>query len=59
MRTYLFPFILISSIVAGGLTGFVFGAKIQWLKPLGDIFLNLIFTAIVPLIFFSISSAIA
>jgi Na+/H+-dicarboxylate symporter len=29
------------------------------LKPLGDIFLNLLFTTIVPLVFFSISSAIA
>ncbi|HXV27721.1 MAG TPA: dicarboxylate/amino acid:cation symporter, partial [bacterium] len=28
-------------------------------KPLGDIFLNLLFTAVVPLVFFSISSAIA
>jgi Na+/H+-dicarboxylate symporter len=29
------------------------------IKPLGDIFLNLLFTAIIPLIFFTISSSIA
>lgn len=39
--------------------GFCWGPQAQGLKPLGDIFLNLIFTAIIPLIFFSVSSAIA
>jgi len=39
--------------------GVVFKEKAAVLKPLGDIFLNLLFTAIVPLVFFSISSAIA
>ena len=29
------------------------------LKPLGDIFLNLMFTIVVPLVFFSIASSIA
>jgi Na+/H+-dicarboxylate symporter len=32
---------------------------ISILKPIGDLFLNLLFTIVVPLIFFSISSAIA
>jgi Na+/H+-dicarboxylate symporter len=36
----------------------LFGQQIQWLKPFGTIFLNLIFTAIVPMIFFSVASAI-
>lgn len=36
-----------------------FGTITPYLKPFGEIFLNLIFTAIVPLIFFSVSSAIA
>lgn len=58
-KTYLFPLILISSILLGGLTGYLSGQNAQYLKPFGDIFLNLIFTAIVPLIFFSVSSAIA
>lgn len=59
LTAYLFPIILISSILLGGITGFILGHDAQWLKPFGDIFLNLIFTAIVPLIFFSVSSAIA
>lgn len=56
---YFFPLILITSIVLGGLTGYFFGEFTPYLKPFGDIFLNLIFTTIVPLIFFSIASAIA
>lgn len=59
LKAYLFPVILISSILLGGVTGHFLGPGAQWLKPFGDIFLNLIFTAIVPLIFFSVSSAIA
>lgn len=59
IKSYTFPIILITSIILGGLTGYFFGRSALWLKPLGDIFLNLIFTVIVPLIFFSVSSAIA
>lgn len=59
LKPYIFPSILILSILSGALTGYLLGDSAQQLKPLGDIFLNLIFTAIVPLIFFSVSSAIA
>jgi hypothetical protein len=31
---------------------FGFGKEVEVLKPLGDIFLNLLFTAIIPLVFF-------
>ncbi|MBI2786197.1 MAG: dicarboxylate/amino acid:cation symporter [Legionella longbeachae] len=57
-RSYFLPLILLFSIVLGGLTGYFFGDASPYLKPFGEIFLNLIFTAIVPLIFFSTSSAI-
>lgn len=58
-ETYFFSVLLILSILLGGLTGCYFGSITPYLKPFGEIFLNLIFTAIVPLIFFSIASAIA
>ncbi|RUR09733.1 dicarboxylate/amino acid:cation symporter [Legionella sp. km772] len=58
-KPYLFSLILLTSILTGGLAGFLLGPQSQYLKPLGDIFINLIFSTIVPLIFFSISSAIA
>ena len=50
---------LIGGIVSGVMLGLVLGAKAVIVKPLGDIFLNLLFTAVVPLVFFSMSSAIA
>ncbi|WP_182393704.1 dicarboxylate/amino acid:cation symporter [Legionella sp. PC997] len=50
---------LLTAILLGGLTGYFWGSATLYLKPFGEIFLNLIFTAIVPLVFFSISSAIA
>lgn len=58
-NAYLFSIILLLSLVLGGLTGFALGNKAFILKPLGDIFLNLIFTAVVPLVFFSVASSIA
>lgn len=59
MKNWSFPLILILSIFAGGLTGYLMGKDAVILKPLGDIFLNLLFVAVVPLIFFAISSAVA
>ncbi len=59
IQNYLFLIILLASMLLGGLTGYFMGEKADSLKPLGDIFLNLMFTVVVPLIFFSIASAIA
>lgn len=58
-KSHIFPLSLFAAIILGGFVGYLAGPKVQVLKPFGDIFLNLIFTAIVPLIFFSVSSAIA
>ncbi len=58
-KNYSFSILLLSSIALGAGLGIVFKEKIAVVKPLGDIFLNLLFTAVVPLVFFSISSAIA
>ncbi|MBA2709610.1 MAG: dicarboxylate/amino acid:cation symporter [Tatlockia sp.] len=58
-KSHFFPLFLILAIITGGFFGYFGGKNAQNLKPFGDIFLNLIFTAIVPLIFFSVSSAIA
>jgi Na+/H+-dicarboxylate symporter len=50
---------LLTGILIGSIAGLVFGRKVEILKPVGDIFLNLLFTAVIPLVFFAISSAIA
>lgn len=49
---------LVVGIILGSLAGWLFGEKVKVLKPIGDIFLNLLFTAVIPLVFFSIASAI-
>jgi len=59
IKDYFFPILLLSSIILGGLVGYFFGEYTILLKPLGDVFINLIFIAIGPLVFFSLSSAVA
>ena len=59
LTSYGFSIILICSLFVGAFLGIVFKQDAALLKPLGDIFLNLLFTTIVPLIFFSISSTVA
>lgn len=59
LKAYRFPLILLGSIIIGTIIGLIFGEKASILKPLGDIFINLLFMIVVPLVFFSISSAIA
>ncbi|MEN6620246.1 MAG: dicarboxylate/amino acid:cation symporter [Smithella sp.] len=58
-KAYGFSMLLIVSVLAGALLGLKFGKNAVIFKPLGDIFLNLLFTIIIPLVFFSISSAVA
>ncbi|MGE8205396.1 dicarboxylate/amino acid:cation symporter [Heyndrickxia sp. NPDC080065] len=58
-KSYKFPIILILSIIAGSIIGLIAGPKAEVLKPLGDIFINLMFTIVVPLVFISISSSVA
>lgn len=56
---YKFPIILLGSIILGSIIGLVLGEKATILKPLGDIFLNLMFTIVVPLVFLTITSAVS
>ncbi|HEX5565095.1 MAG TPA: dicarboxylate/amino acid:cation symporter [Sporosarcina sp.] len=59
LKAYRFPLILLASIIIGSIIGLIFGEKASVIKPLGDLFLNLLFMIVVPLVFFSISSAVA
>lgn len=51
--------LIIFSIVIGSGIGMAMQSSAVVLKPLGDIFINLLFTIVVPLVFFTISSAVA
>ncbi len=59
LKSYGFSVILIASIICGAILGIIYQKDAAVFKPLGDIFLNLLFTVIVPLVFFSISSTVA
>jgi Na+/H+-dicarboxylate symporter len=59
LSTYRFSIILIVSIVSGAVLGEFAPAAAVMIKPLGDLFLNLVFMIIVPLVFFAVSSSIA
>ena len=53
-----FTLTMVLGMVAGAITGWLWpGATV--LEPLGTIFINLMFCVVVPLVFFSISSAVA
>lgn len=58
-NSYFFPIILFISIIIGCILGIILGDKASVIKPLGEIFLNLMYTIVVPLVFFTISSSVA
>jgi len=58
-KNYAFPLILLISIVIGSYIGFMSEDVGIALKPIGDLFLNLLFVVVVPLVFFSIASSFA
>src|SRR4051812_49190938 len=51
--------LMLGGVIIGCILGIVFGERVEVIKPIGDVFLNLLFTAVVPLVFFTISSSIA
>lgn len=58
-KTYKSVIILLAAIIIGAIVGIAFKEKAAVLSPFGDIFLNLMFVIIVPLIFLSISTSIS
>ena len=59
LKTYKSVIIILAAIIIGAIVGIVFKEKAAVLSPLGDIFLNLMFIIIVPLIFLSITTSIS
>lgn len=52
-------YVLIASMLIGALLGVFFSEQVNIIKPLGEIFINLLFTIVVPLVFFLIASSLA
>lgn len=59
IKNYIFPILLIVSMILGSIVGIFFSNFSENIKPLGDIFLNLMFTLVVPLVFTTIVSSIS
>lgn len=58
-KNYKQTIILLVSIIIGAIAGLVFKEKVEVVKPLGDIFINLMFVIIIPLVFLTISTSIS
>ena len=58
-KNYKSTIILLAAIIVGAILGICLKEKAAVLSPLGDIFLNLMFVVIVPLIFVTITTSIA
>lgn len=59
IKNYKGTLILLGMVIIGVICGLVFKEKAKVVKPLGDLFLNLLLVIIVPLIFFTITSSIS
>ena len=59
LKSYNSIILLLVGITIGSLVGLFLPDTVMYIKPIGDIFLNLLFVAVIPLLFFAISSAIA
>ena len=59
LKNYKFSIILLMGVVVGALLGVFLGEKAGVLQPLADIFLNMVFCLIVPVVLVSIANSIA
>lgn len=58
LKNYQSIILLLIGIVLGSLIGVFAPDLVTYLKPLGEIFLNLLFVAVIPLLFFAITASI-
>ena len=58
LKNYKSMIILLIFIIIGAIVGLIWGEGASVLKPLGDLFLNMLLVVIVPLIFLSIATSI-
>ena len=59
LKNYKTMLLLILAMIVGAICGLIFKEDAMVVKPLGDLFLNLMFVIIVPLVFLTISIAVA
>ena len=59
LKNYRFMAIMIAAMVAGAIVGWMAPDFGHLIKPLGTVFINMMFCIVVPLVFASISSSVA
>jgi len=59
LKNYASSLILIVAVAIGAIIGLVWGKGAAALQPIGDLFLNLIFMIVTPLVFFAIAASVA
>ena len=59
IKNYRFMAIMIACMVAGAIVGWIWPDVGHLIKPLGTVFINMMFCIVVPLVFASISSSVA
>ena len=57
-ESYRFPLILLGGIILGAILGAILGEKATILAPIGNVFINLLFMVVVPMVFVSIVNAV-
>ena len=58
-RNYVFLAIMLACMILGSIAGWLFPKFGHFVKPFGTVFINMMFCIVVPLVFASISSAVA
>ncbi len=58
-ESYKTTVLLVLALIIGAICGVIFKEDVNVVKPLGDLFLNLLFVTIVPLLFLTITTTIA
>ena len=56
-ESYRFPLILLGGIILGAILGAILGEKATVLAPIGNVFINLLFMVVVPMVFAGRGSA--
>lgn len=59
LKNYSGLILLLLGITIGSLVGIFLPQTVTYIKPLGDIFLNLLFVSVVPLVFFAVANSIS
>lgn len=59
LENYKSSLLLLGGMLLGGIAGYILGPKVEIIKPVATLFLNLLFCIAVPMVFISVTASIA